>query len=103
MVRCTHPTSESRLQARSPLMPDYRRWYVPGGTTFFTLVTFRRRPIFADSTSCHLLGRVMRDVRDELAFETVASVLLPDHLHAIWTLPMGDADYSTRWKKIKRD
>lgn len=43
----------------------------------------------------------MRQIRDELVFETVAIVLLPDHLHAVWTLPQGDNDYSTRWKQIK--
>jgi putative transposase len=48
-----------------------------------------------------LLGDVMREVTGELPFETVAIVLLPDHLHAIWSLPRGDADYSTRWKEVK--
>lgn len=84
-------------------MSDYRRWYVPGGTAFFTVVAYRRRRLFDDSRACELLGRVMRSVRDELPFTTVASVLLPDHLHMIWALPAGDGDFSTRWKKIKRD
>lgn len=43
----------------------------------------------------------MREVREDLPFEAVATVLLWDHLHCIWTLPTGDADYSTRWKKVK--
>jgi REP element-mobilizing transposase RayT len=30
-----------------------------------------------------------------------AVVVLPDHMHAIWTLPPGDADFSLRWKLIK--
>lgn len=30
-----------------------------------------------------------------------AIVVLPDHLHTIWTLPPGDADFSLRWKMIK--
>ncbi len=37
----------------------------------------------------------------DIPFTTVAIVLLPDHLHTVWTLPTGDADYSTRWKIIK--
>jgi putative transposase len=28
-------------------------------------------------------------------------VVLPDHLHAVWTLPPGDSDFSTRWRLIK--
>ena len=34
-------------------------------------------------------------------FEIDAFVLLPDHLHCIWTLPAGDRDFSTRWRLIK--
>lgn len=45
----------------------------------------------------------MRDVRSASPYQTVAAVLLPDHLHAVWSLPPGDGDYSTRWKKIKRE
>jgi putative transposase len=84
-------------------MADYRRWYVAGGTAFFTVVTNRRQPIFAEDNACKLLGDVMRSIRNDLPFETVAAVLLPDHLHATWTLPRGDGDFSTRWKRIKRD
>ena len=43
----------------------------------------------------------MRDVRCELPFETIAITLLWDHVHCIWTLPAGDADYSARWRIIK--
>lgn len=84
-------------------MPDYRRWYVPGGTVFFTVVTYERRRLFADVEACRLLGTIMRRVRRELPFRTVAAVLLPDHLHAVWSLPEADADYSRRWQRIKRD
>jgi putative transposase len=84
-------------------MPNYRRWYVSGGTVFFTVVTYHRQPLFAADDAARLLGRVLRRVRDELPFVTVACVLLPDHFHTIWTLPSGDSDFSTRWKRIKRD
>ena len=43
----------------------------------------------------------MRRIRAEMPFQSVAAVLLHDHLHSIWTLPEGDDDYSTRWKEIK--
>jgi REP-associated tyrosine transposase len=84
-------------------MSDYRRWYVTGGTVFFTVVTYHRKPLFANVQACNLLGQVMRGVRADLPFETVAAVLLPDHLHTIWTLPADVIDFSTRWKRIKRD
>jgi putative transposase len=83
------------------IMSDYRRWYVPGGTYFFTLVTYERHPLFESPMARSILGEVMRDLRDEMRFETIAIVLLPDHLHTIWTLPPGDDNYSIRWKKLK--
>ena len=82
-------------------MPDYRRWYVPGGTYFFSLVTEQRAPIFRDPDARKLLGDAMRKVRRERPYSTLAIVLLPDHLHCVWTLPPGDTDFSTRWKSIK--
>jgi len=82
-------------------MPDFRRYFVPGGTYFFTLVTAHRVAIFQNQPARALLGKVIRDQHQEAPFETVAIVLLPDHLHAIWTLPSGDDDYPNRWKAIK--
>lgn len=82
-------------------MPDYRRYFVPGGTFFFTLVAADRFPLFRGEAACRLLGRILRDVRGKQGFQTVAIVLLPDHLHTLWTLPPGDSDYPTRWKAIK--
>ena len=35
-------------------------------------------------------------------FEMDAVIILPDHLHALWTLPAGDEDFSRRWAMIKR-
>jgi putative transposase len=84
-------------------MSRYRRWYQPGGTSFFTLVTYGRFGLFHDERARTLLGQVMREVSQEFPFKTVAIVLLPDHLHAIWSLPSGDADFSTRWKRIKSE
>jgi len=82
-------------------MPDFRRYFVPGGTYFFTLVTAGRNPLFRHQDARTLLGNTMREARKDAPFETVAIVLLPNHLHAIWTLPPGDGDYPRRWQAIK--
>jgi putative transposase len=82
---------------------EYRRWSIPGETCFFTVVTYQRRPNFDREENARLRGDFMRSVRKSCPFRTVAIVVLPDHLQSIWSLPCGDADYSTRWKRIKRD
>ncbi len=82
-------------------MPDFRRWFVPGGTYFFTLVSAKRAPTFAQDCARRLVGNMMREERAIAPFTTVAIVLLPDHLHAMWTLPPGDDDYPGRWQAIK--
>ncbi len=82
-------------------MPDYRRNFIPGGTFFFTVVTHERRPILDSEEGRMSLRRAMVDVRVKLPFELIAFVLLPDHLHAVWALPVGDTAYSIRWAQIK--
>jgi putative transposase len=84
----------------SPL-PSYRRWYQPGGSYFFTVVTAGRLPLFNMQQAPALLGASMRLVSRDRPFETIAIVLLPDHLHCLWNLPRGDEDFSTRWRAIK--
>jgi len=84
-------------------MSAYRRWMIPGETYFFTVVAYRRRRIFDREENIRLLGDAMRSVRAKFPFRTIATVVLPDHLHCLWSLPRGDADFSTRWKRIKRD
>jgi putative transposase len=83
-------------------MPNYRRAFQPGGTFFFTLVTAGRRPIFATQPARDLLHEAVASCGRRWRFDYDAGVLLPDHLHAIWTLPRGDADFSRRWALIKR-
>jgi putative transposase len=82
-------------------MSEYRRYYVPGGTYFFTVVTYQRRPILIDTPARACLREALASVRDRWPFTIVAMVLLPNHLHAVWTLPFSDANYSTRWRLIK--
>ncbi len=84
-------------------MPNYRRNYVPGGTYFFTLVVFQRRHLFVNDSTRKLLREAITIIRKDRPFTIEAMVLLPDHLHCVWTLPPGDAAYSTRWRRIKED
>ena len=72
-----------------------------GTTFFFTLVAFRRRPIFCDDIFVTALREAIRAVRTQRPFVIDAWVQLPDHLHCIWTLPQGDTGYSQRWSEIK--
>ena len=74
-------------------MPNYRRARVPGGCYFFTLVTDRRAPILCDPLARKLLGDLLRQSRERWPMFINAIVLLPDHLHTIWTLPSGDDCY----------
>ena len=82
-------------------MSDYRRWYVPGGTFFFTAATYRRARFLTTPLARRCLRDAIAGVREHRAFDIVAIVLLPDHLHTIWTLPPNDFDYASRWQKIK--
>lgn len=78
----------------------YRRNVVPGGTFFFT-VTLRDRRARTLVEHIDLLRAAYATVQRQRPFHTDAVVVLPDHLHAIWTLPEGDANYSGRWRAIK--
>jgi putative transposase len=79
----------------------YRRDFTPGGTYFFTVVTAERRPLLAEPMTVTLLRGAFRTVLTHHPFRIDAIVVLPDHLHTIWTLPEGDSDYSRRWNRIK--
>lgn len=79
----------------------YRRMFNPGATLFFTVVTYQRQPIFEIQNNLDLLADSFRYVVGQHPFSINALVILPDHLHTIWTLPDGDADYPTRWRLIK--
>ncbi|WKZ31880.1 MAG: transposase [Thermodesulfobacteriota bacterium] len=82
-------------------MSDYRR--ARGGSTyFFTVVTYMRQPILCLDYSLKAFEETTREVRRDRPFELKAWVVLPDHIHAIWELPDGDSDFSTRWALIKK-
>lgn len=83
-------------------MPEYRRTFIEGGTYFFTVVTYNRFAILTTEEGRNFLHEAWLEVCERLPFETVAVCILPDHLHCIWTLPEGDANFSGRWKEIKR-
>ena len=83
-------------------MTNYRRWRVQGGTYFFTVVTEGRRRFLTEEPARASLRDAIRIVRARRPFRVDAVVLLPDHLHAVWSLPENDSDYSTRWQLIKR-
>ena len=82
-------------------MSNYRRSKTQGGTWFFTLVSYRRRSIFTHPASIKTLREMIQRVRLAHPFIIDAWVLLPDHMHFIWTLPQGDNDYSKRIGLIK--
>ncbi len=83
-------------------MPNYRRQFQTGGTFFFTVVTAQRCNLFSDGVARAYLRTAISTVQSEQPFDIVAIILLPDHIHCIWTLPENDSDFSARWSCIKR-
>jgi putative transposase len=83
-------------------MPNYVRARVEGGTYFFTLAAQDRAPVLANEAVRRALRGAIEITRTRWPFTVDAWVLLPDHLHCLWTLPDGDADFSKRWSTIKR-
>jgi len=79
---------------------QYRRTYVSGGTYFFTVnLLERHKSLLIDHVD--LLKQSIRKVKTAHPFKIDAMVVMPEHLHAIWTLPDDDIDFSTRWRLIK--
>jgi len=81
-------------------MPDYRRNRIPGGTYFFTVNLLERNSRLLTEHIAELRS-VVKMVREKKPFHIDCWVVLPEHMHCIWTLPEGDADYASRWKAIK--
>ena len=78
----------------------YRRAMMDGGIFFFTVNLANRR---ADTLVAHIsaLRQSFVQVRQRHPFEIIAISVMPEHLHTLWQLPPGDADYATRWALIK--
>lgn len=81
-------------------MTAYRRNRVPGGTFFFTVnLCDRRSDLLTQNIT--ILRAAVRQTKQRASFHIDAWVVLPEHMHCLWTLPEGDADYSARWQAIK--
>jgi putative transposase len=81
-------------------MTNYRRNFLRGGSFFFT-VNLAERRLRLLTAHIDLLRQAFRDVRRRHPFDIDAIVVLPDHLHSVWTLPEDDADFALRWRLIK--
>jgi REP element-mobilizing transposase RayT len=97
---CEHSSIDALCLRAILVMVRYRRNRVPGGTFFFTLTLADRR---SSALTDHVgaLRAAFRKTCNEHPFAIDAIVVLPDHLHAILTLPDGDFDYSGRWRRLK--
>jgi len=82
-------------------MTDYRRVYVPGATCFFTVNLAERKGNRLLIDHIDGLRLAFAYAKKRKPFRMDAVVILPDHLHCIWTLPNGDSDFSTRWNLLK--
>jgi len=81
-------------------MSNYRRARVPGATYFFT-VNLRDRMSDLLVREIELLRATVRATKARHPFHIDAWVVLPEHMHCLWTLPEGDTDFALRWKVIK--
>jgi putative transposase len=82
-------------------MPDYRRTYATGACWFFTVnLHNRHQSLLIDEID--LLKCCIRKVQQQRPFTINAWVVLPEHMHCLWTLPAGDTDYAGRWLAIKK-
>ncbi len=79
----------------------YRRLFIPGATYFLTLAVHQRSPIFSDANVVGLYRSAVQKVQAAWPFTLDAEVILPDHIHMLWTMPEGDADYPMRVRLIK--
>ena len=81
-------------------MPNYRRANISGASYFFTVNLLERESsLLIDEII--LLRESVKKVKDKYPFEINAWVVLPDHMHTVWTLPPGDCDFPVRWRLIK--
>src|SRR5262249_54741972 len=82
-------------------MPEYRRLECPGATIFFTILTFDRHRLLTSAAVVNLFRHSFGKPIAKHPFTIDAAVILPDHVHCIWTLPPTDNRFSMRWARIK--
>ncbi|TWT45403.1 Transposase IS200 like protein [Phycisphaerae bacterium RAS1] len=82
-------------------MRTYLRMHAPGGRFFLTLVTYQRAPILTQLDHVDRLRAALAHTRERRPFTVWGAVILPDHLHLLIELPVGDTDFSTRVMLIK--
>ena len=81
-------------------MSRYIRPCQPGASIFFTVaLADRGAQTLVDQVET--LRQAVRATKAERPFRIDAWVILPDHMHCVWTLPEGDADFSVRMAAIK--
>ena len=81
-------------------MPEYRRHRVPGATYFFTVnLADRKSRLLIEQIP--VLRKVVGRVRFLMPFYIDAWVVLPEHMHCLWTLPEDDSNFPKRWQAIK--
>jgi len=82
-------------------MTEYRRTYIPGATWFFTVNLALREGNQLLVDHIDDLRHAFRYIKEKHTFRLDAVVVLPDHLHCLWTLPAGDTNFSMRWNLLK--
>ena len=82
-------------------MSEYRRTWVPGGTYFITVVTYRRRAMLTSDPGRACLRAAWRITQARRPFRLEAVCVLPDHFHCLLSLPESDRDLSIRVSVLK--
>jgi putative transposase len=109
-MRCAYPAYKTvgpvsaahrAEQQRICFVSDYRRSYINGGTWFFT-VNLKNRQTELLTHNIQTLRLCVKTVMQRMPFTIDAWVVLPEHMHCIWTLPPTESDYSGRWREIKK-
>jgi putative transposase len=85
-----------RIEKQTKIMPNYKRYYTSNAYYFFTVVTYKRQPIFQDENAIQLFKHSIQTIKQKHSFTVEAIVILPDHIHCIWKMNEDDADYSKR-------
>jgi putative transposase len=101
MCRRKEAHQHQNIHKKVKTMTSYRRIYVLGATWFFTVNLAQRKNTRLLIENINLLRKAFYEIKKRHPFTIDAIVIMPDHLHCLWTLPAGDQDYSTRWAQIK--